>query len=152
MIIFRGTRYSPSAIIAGSGSVIADVIWLNHMRDIVSTPDTVGGSPRIDGTRWSCANVVASLWYNSYTIDQFLSEFETVFEPREVLNCVKYCAEKRCTASNVHSFCEHCTLDVEWGKQLIAENEQAIRDGLPPPNETQEDYWQFAAKLLERIQ
>lgn len=120
------------------------------MRKIVSTPDTVSGSPRIDGTRLTCANVVASLWYNDYSIDQFLAEFKASFDHQDVIICLEYCAHRQCVASSVHAYCEHCTLDVEWAKQLEVENQQWTRDGLDPPNEPQEDYWEFATKLLER--
>ncbi len=121
-----------------------------HMRRIVSTVGTNSGSPRIDGTRWTCANVVGSMWYNSYSVDQFLAEFETDFGSEDVISCLNYCAKRQCVASSVHSYCEHCTLDVEWGKQMAAENEQAILAGLDPPNESQENYWEFAIELLKK--
>ena len=120
------------------------------MPKIVSTPDTVGGSPRLDGTRWTCANVVGSMWYNNYSVDEFLARFQTNFCSEDVITCLNYCAKRKCVSSSVHSYCEHCTLDVEWGKQMAAENEQAIRNGSNPPNEPQEDYWEFATELLER--
>ena len=91
------------------------------------------------------------MWYNDYIIDQFLSEFETSFCGEDVIACLKYCAGKQCVSDAVHSYCEQCTLDMEWGQQMAAENEKALRDGLPPPNEPQEDYWEFAGELLDTL-
>lgn len=122
-----------------------------RMRKIVSTPGTVGGAPRIEGSRWTCANVVGAMWHNDYTIGQFLSEFETQFCDDDIVTCLKYCASKQCVSERVHSFCEHCTLDVQWGAQMAEENLAAIREGLPPPNEPQENYWEFANQLLKKF-
>lgn len=125
------------------------------MRKIVSTPDTVSGSPRIEGTRWTCANVVGTIWYNHYNVAQFLAFLAkhgtNYFCEDDIITCLRYCAVKQCVADRVHSYCEHCTLDVEWGQQMTKENDAAIRNGLPPPNETQENYWEFAQKLLKNL-
>ncbi len=105
----------------------------NPCMQIVSIPDTVGGSPRIEGSRWTCANVVGAMWYNHYNIARFLTEYETNFYEDDVVTCLRYCAVKQCIFDRVHSHCEHCTLDVGWGQHMAMENEAAIRNGLPPP-------------------
>lgn len=120
------------------------------MRQIVSTPGTVGGSPRIEGTRLTCANVVGMLREGGFTLNEYLESWDYLSR-EDVIEALRYCASRQCVAAAVHSFCQHCTLDVEWGKQINSENEQAIRCGMTQPNEPQEDYWQLAQAVLSRL-
>jgi len=96
----------------------------------------------------TCANIVGIFWYQKLSLAQFHKYWDYI-SAQDVQRCLEYCAEKQCVKEKVHSFCEHCTLDVHWAEQLTAENEQAIQDGLIRPNEPQENYWEFAAKLLK---
>lgn len=102
------------------------------MRDVVSTEGIVGGSPCIDGTRLTCANVAQSLKYQS--VDEYLSDYSYLTHD-DLLGCLKYCAERKCVEGHVANYCEHCTLDT--------------RPNDPETSDTPEMIWLLSLTLLE---
>ena len=127
----------------------ADVIRLNQisMREIVSTTDTNSGSPRIDGTRLTCANVAQSLWYGfERSIDSYLGTHDNL-SPTDILNCLNYCSRKQCVADDVHSYCEQCTLDKRPADpELARKYDECLADDLEADDS--EDIWKISRQLL----
>lgn len=87
------------------------------VRAIVHTADTCSGSPRIDGTRLTCANVVTLLlrlglrdflWTHNY------------LERADVEACLDYCSREICLQDSPESFCEGCTHDRTPGEDPTA--------------------------------
>jgi uncharacterized protein (DUF433 family) len=76
-------------------------------RRIVCTPDVCSGSPRVDGTRITVANIVAPLDPKRVELHQ-LTEYVPV---DDAIAALRYCAEQRCLIDRPESFCEQCTLD-----------------------------------------
>jgi len=70
---------------------------------------------------------------------------------KDVMGAISYCPKRKFVSDGVHSYCQQCTLDVERDKQMNAENEDAIRCGVRPPNEPQEDHWLLAERALSRL-
>ena len=100
-------------------------------REIVSTPDTNSGCPRIDGTRLTCANVSQGVRYQG-GISAYLATY-TYLDASDIEAALRYCAGRQCVANDVHNSCEQCTLDTE-----------------PPdfPDDEQDDIWELSAEML----
>jgi uncharacterized protein (DUF433 family) len=81
------------------------------MRKIVCTPGTCSGSPRIDGTRLTCANVVTALADNGLTIMKYLSIYPYL-TIEDIKECATYCAAKKCVCDNPANYCSGCSLDL----------------------------------------
>ncbi len=79
-------------------------------RPIVRTLDTCTGSPRIDGTRLTCANVVMLLHF-TLTIGQFL-ETHDYLTLDDILEALRYCSAQQCLIDKPDNFCCGCTLDL----------------------------------------
>ncbi|QDU94684.1 DUF433 domain-containing protein [Lignipirellula cremea] len=90
----------------------------------------VGGSPCIDGTRLTCANVAQSLRYES--VDEYLRDYPHL-TPADIRNCLEYCSRRQCIEDEVINFCQQCTLDTR-------------RD--PDPDDSPEEIWLLAETLL----
>ncbi|PHS13774.1 MAG: hypothetical protein COA78_06705 [Blastopirellula sp.] len=119
------------------------------MRAIVSTTCTNSGSPRIDGTRLTCANVTQSLYYGyEFSLDEYLATYEYLSRP-DILNCLQYCATQQCITDNVHSFCQQCTLDKRpKDPELTRKYDEFYKDE-SDANET-EDVWRIAEQILAK--
>ena len=102
------------------------------MKRVVSTKDIVGGSPCIEGTRLTCANVAQRLRYES--IAEYLRDYPYL-EPGDIRNALDYCASKQCVDDQVIAYCEHCTLDTDPDYE---------------PEEPREEVWVLAKEVLER--
>ena len=117
------------------------------MRNIVSTTDTNSGSPRIDGTRLTCANVAQSLWYGyDHSLNEYLATYEYLSRS-DILNCLTYCAKQQCVADNVHSYCEQCTLDKRPKDPELARKYDDLLADASDTDES-EDVWRLSEKLL----
>ncbi|MBL8869151.1 MAG: DUF433 domain-containing protein [Planctomycetaceae bacterium] len=117
------------------------------MRSIVSTKDTNSGSPRIVGTRLTCANVVQALWYGyRHSIDEYLATYDYLSRS-DVLNCLTYCAKQKCVVDNVHSYCEQCTLDKRPEDPELARKYDEVKADENDSADS-EDVWRLSAQLL----
>ena len=117
------------------------------MRDIVSTTDTNSGSPRIDGTRLTCANVTQSLWYGyDHSLNAYLATYDYLSRP-DILNCLSYCARQKCADDNVHSYCEQCTLDKRPEDPELARKYDEFYADESDVEDT-EDIWRLAQQLI----
>ena len=76
---------------------------------ITSTEDICGGSPRISGTRLTCANVVQLLSSEGANLEWFLNIHPNVAE-EDVRECIEYCGQQKCVTQNVLQFCQGCSL------------------------------------------
>ena len=103
------------------------------MTPIVSTPGYCSGSPRIDGTRLTCANV-------AHGVQRYGSPFGYLdsyphIELLTIKNCLQYCARQQCLRDGVHCYCEGCVLD----KRPVDADE-----GSP------EEIWRISEQLLQQ--
>lgn len=109
-------------------------------RRVVCTPGTCGGSPRIEGTRLTCANVVQNLAYQAQPLEEFVMEkapfYDSPFTTADVRNALEYCASQQCLHDQPMNYCQACTHS----------------DGFPgeEPDE-RSDLWRFAAKVLATL-
>lgn len=122
-------------------------------RRIVSTPDTCSGSPRIEGTRLTCANVVVPLGMHNMPLSDYLSEYPNL-QREDIEECVRYCAAQNCLDDHVPAFCQGCSLDTRVTEKYEIPN--------PPINAPEvistTDYedesfnvWEIAHTLLQRL-
>ena len=102
----------------------------NKMKRVISIEGMVGGSPCIEGTRLTCANVAQSLRYDS--LETYLSDRPNL-DSSDIRNSLEYCSRKQCIDDQVINYCEHCTLDTKrW-----------------EPGDSQEEIWLLAITLLK---
>jgi uncharacterized protein (DUF433 family) len=80
------------------------------MRSIVCTEGTCGGSPRIDGTRLTCGNVVSDFAYRKVSLVEWLATYPDL-KVDDLKSCLEYCSSKRCIDDNPKNYCTGCTLD-----------------------------------------
>lgn len=105
-------------------------------KKIVSTIDVCSGSPRLDGTRLTCANIVSTLYFGNMPLDKFFTVYDYLtFD--DITQCLKYCMCQNCVKNNVLSFCQHCKLYKETDDAEII-NEQ-------------EEMWNYAEILLNKL-
>ncbi len=79
-------------------------------RPIVTTSDTCTGSPRIDGTRLICADVVMALHY-SISIGEYLGTYDYLTLD-DILEALRYCSAQQCLIDKPDNFCCGCSLDL----------------------------------------
>ncbi|WP_010243270.1 DUF433 domain-containing protein [Acetivibrio cellulolyticus] len=105
-------------------------------KKIVSTKDICGGSPRIDGTRLTCANIVSTLYFGDMSLDNFFSVYDYLtFD--DIIQCLKYCMCQTCLKNNVLAFCQHCKLFKE------TDDDEIINE--------QKEMWNYAELLLNKF-
>lgn len=134
------------------------------MKRVVSIDGMVGGSPCIEGTRLTCANVAQRLRYES--LDEYLGDYPHL-DADDIRNCLEYCSRKHCIEDQVINFCEHCTLDT----RPDVEPDAFVTDGelVPNPrseggrshiylgspedfaNDRPEEIWLLAGELLGKL-
>ena len=78
-------------------------------KKIVNTIDTCGGSPRIDGTRLTCGNIVNILTYQLPSLEDFFLTYDYL-NKNDIKECLTYCMKKKCISDHVISFCQGCSL------------------------------------------
>ncbi|QDT94819.1 DUF433 domain-containing protein [Gimesia aquarii] len=117
------------------------------MRIIVSTKTTNSGSPRIDGTRLTCANVAQTLWY-TLSLNEYLDMYDYLSKS-DILNCLAYCSQQKCVDDDVHSFCEQCTLDKRPRDPELAQKYDEFKADDFDADEV-EDIWKLANQLLAK--
>lgn len=75
-------------------------------RRIVSSPNTVGGAPTLEGTRLTCADVARNL--DGLGSQRFQETYPHV-PAEDISESLRYCAEQRCLG-HVNSYCPSCRL------------------------------------------
>lgn len=131
-------------------AVVIRPIPTNSMRKIVNTTDTNSGSPRIEGTRLTCANVTQSLWHGyDHSLNAYLATYDYLSRA-DILNCLSYCARQQCVDDNVHSYCEQCTLDKRPEDAQLARTYDEFKADETDVHET-EDIWRLAQRLVTRF-
>jgi uncharacterized protein (DUF433 family) len=115
------------------------------VKKIVKTIDTCGGSPRIDGTRLTCADVVITIGESGdgLGVREFLGIYDYL-DMSDVLETLRYCSEQSCRQHAPHVFCHGCTLDTRksespWHDPTTEE---------PCGAEVGRNIWESAARLL----
>jgi len=78
-------------------------------KSIVCTPDTCGGSPRIEGHRLTCANVALALYYST-SLFAYLADYPDL-SVDDIRACLEYCANEKCLDDKPMHFCERCMHD-----------------------------------------
>lgn len=78
-------------------------------RSIVCTPGTCSGSPRIDGTRLTCQNIITML-IEEFGLERVLSTYEYLTLD-DIIECARYCSLQECLKDHPLHYCEGCTLD-----------------------------------------
>lgn len=105
-------------------------------KKIVSTEDICGGSPRVNGTRLTCANIVSTLYFGDMALDNFFTVYDYLSYD-DITQCLKCCMCKTCVKSNVLAFCQHCTLYTKTDDYEIINGQKEI--------------WLFAEALLNKL-
>jgi uncharacterized protein (DUF433 family) len=80
------------------------------MKKIICTSGICGGSPRIDGTRLTCADVVVQLAFWKITISEWLATYPRL-DKNDILQCLRYCSTKQCVVDKPENYCSGCSLD-----------------------------------------
>lgn len=80
-------------------------------RRVVRTPGVCGGSPCIEGTRLTCANVALRLSETQADLDGYLRLYPFLSR-HDVLDCLAYCARQLCLVDNEARYCQRCSLDL----------------------------------------
>ncbi|QDU56766.1 DUF433 domain-containing protein [Aeoliella mucimassa] len=114
-------------------------------RRIVSTEDTCGGNPRVEGTRLTCANIVQTLTFGEMSLREFLTVYDYLTR-QDVAECVEYCAARKCISDRVVSYCQQCSLD-----ESTAVGQEAEEGGLQWEDEEKLDIWLHACELLRDL-
>lgn len=128
----------------------------------MSTPGVRSGSPRIEGTRLTCANVVLDLTVGRMSHTQFLKIYEEL-TLQDIKVCVDYCSRQQCIADQPKTFCQGCSLDtrpeddpdayantVQDALSHIREHGGQIQVG-GAYDDADRDVWKLAADIEIRI-
>ena len=120
------------------------------MRKITSNADINSGSPGIEGTRLTCANVATSLWYGfDHSIEAYLRTYDYL-SADDILRCLKYCSRQQCVEDSVHSYCEQCTLDRRPSDPELAREYDACNAN--EDVDDRENIWTISGKLLKEYE
>ena len=106
-------------------------------RPIVCTPGNCSGSPRIEGTRLTCANVIHPIAFEGVDGMRKTQAWE-IYNEATLIGCVTYCAERRCVQDRPANFCYHCLLDIR----------RLEEDGSDDDDSTA--MWRFAQAILQK--
>lgn len=124
---------------------------------IVSTPNTLGGSPRLQGRRLDVNHIVWGInEYQDGKIQPFLIDFELSIN--QIRHSILYCKDQICELQNVPQSCNGCSKKFEknlktWKDYLNSLNEYDIH--LDSMEEHKKDFegkdsWKIAQKLYEK--
>lgn len=80
---------------------------MQGLSQIVCTPDTLFGSPRIQGRRISVSDVVCSV-ESCTKLEEILFDFEVTYE--QIFQALFYCSTLQCKKDNPEVFCHNCSL------------------------------------------
>jgi uncharacterized protein (DUF433 family) len=122
-------------------------------RSIVSTADTCGGSPRIDGTRLTCANVVLSLTIGEMSPVEYLT-FHQDLVIADIKACATYCAKQRCIDNHVITFCHGCALDSRTSESCEIPNAVDVDLDLEFDESSEDEklnVWELADELISEL-
>lgn len=81
------------------------MIQTNDMK-IVSIPDIAGGTPTVEGTRLSCADVAINL--EQLGLDRFCQIYSGL-TIADIVESLRYCSEKQCV-EKARAYCHSCSL------------------------------------------
>lgn len=114
-------------------------------RSVTHTEDTCSGSPRIDGTRLTCANVVLPLGIDGMEVEQFLESYPYL-DRGDIERCVQYCSQQRCVDDRVLTYCQGCSLDTRVSEhpEFSEASDHAICE------DHSVNVWEIALQLLSR--
>lgn len=107
------------------------------MRVVVCTSNVCGGSPRLDGTRLTCANIATHIRNLGHSINAFVWERPDL-SYNELALCLSYCARRQCMIDKPMHYCCGCSLD-----------DRCSFDS-QDPDETGEDIWLASEEILRR--
>jgi uncharacterized protein (DUF433 family) len=80
---------------------------MQYLSQIVCTPDTLLGSPRIQGRRISVGDVVCSVESCS-ELEENLFDFDVTYD--QIFQALFYCSTLQCKKDNPEVFCHNCSL------------------------------------------
>lgn len=135
---------------------------------IVCTTGFCSGSPRIDGTRLTCADIVLALYY-MLSLSEYLNVYRYLDED-DIRACLAYCSDQTCLRDRPDHFCCGCTLDTrpeQPPSRFLATAEEFAEYCRSPEPETgyvylgskedylkyehPEDLWKLAAQCLANL-
>lgn len=112
-----------------------ETVWNNaesiRFPEIVSTLDTLQGSPRLEGRRLSVGDIVDFL--DSNDLHSLQADFDLSLQ--QIRQAVHYCSIRHCEAKKVIKYCHNCTLRAKQKGQAI---------------EDEQDNWSIAKELLRK--
>ena len=120
-------------------------------REIVISHDVCGGSPRIDGTRLTCANVVLDLTHLDGDAGSLISDHPNLNQ-EDLLCCLRYCSRRQCVEDGVVNFCQGCSLDTRKAEPCMQEGEEIEGYEVVVSEEHENDtvdVWKLAASLIQ---
>lgn len=102
-----------------------EALWeTSHYRrfpEIVCTPDTLWGQPRLEGTRLAVGDIVSLADGYHEDLNVTLTDFGlTRFDLMQALH---YCKELTCQEDQPYRYCHNCLLRVEQFKETIDEDD-----------------------------
>lgn len=80
---------------------------MQSFSQIVCTPDTLCGSPRIHGRRIAVGDVVGNL-ASCNNLEEVVFDFELTYE--QIFQALNYCSALQCKKDNPVVFCHNCSL------------------------------------------
>ena len=101
--------------------------------EIVCTPDTLWGQPRLEGTRLAVGDIVGLVDTCDSNINSVLTDFELSLQ--QVRQALHYCKTLQCKRDNPVKFCHNCTL-------RVTQNNESDGD--------EQDNWKRADLLLQK--
>ena len=101
--------------------------------EIVCTPDTLWGQPRLEGTRLAVGDLVSLVDVYDNNINSVVSDFNLSLQ--QIRQALHYCKILECKIDNPVKFCHNCTLS-------ITINNKADGD--------EQDNWQRANRLFQK--
>jgi uncharacterized protein (DUF433 family) len=81
-----------------------------NRRQIVCTPGTCGGAPRIEGTRIACGNVVNQIKRMNVSVSKWL-ELYPYLTIHDLKECLLYCSSQKCLVDSPENYCTGCIHD-----------------------------------------
>jgi uncharacterized protein (DUF433 family) len=101
--------------------------------EIVCTPDTLWGQPRLEGTRLAVGDIVSLTDTYDTNINSILVDFDLSLQ--QIRQALHYCKILQCKNDNPVKFCHNCTL-------RVTENNESEGD--------EQDNWKRANLLFQK--
>ncbi|MFT5618857.1 MAG: hypothetical protein ACI85I_002092 [Arenicella sp.] len=95
---------------------------------VVSTEDTLGGSPRLDGRRLDIRHVIwGIIEYDNANIKSYQDDFEVTTD--QIRHAIMYCKDEICELQNVPQSCNGCSK--KFRKDTKTWEEYLQEEGIP---------------------